>query len=77
MFELMAEEPEAPAGLQMVARRGLAVAPLVACEEVRARVLERRPRREQARRDVERYGEADKPRAAASSSSKSGSSEVP
>lgn len=76
MLELVADEPEPVVRLQVVARRRLAVARRAAGEEVRARVQDGRPRRRDACGEVERYDEAGKAEAAASSSSKSGTSVV-
>ena len=55
VLELVAEEPEVPAGLEVVAgRRLLRVRAVLRGEEVRVDVLQRRPRRDERGRDVER-----------------------
>jgi hypothetical protein len=56
VLELMAEEPEVPARLQVVARRHLAGRRPRAGEEVRVDVQDRRPRRCEAADRVERGG---------------------
>ena len=76
MLELVADEPEVVGGLEVVAWGGLAVAGSSACEEARARVVHRRPGRRDSRREVEGAGERYIARAAASSVSKSGTSEL-
>lgn len=73
--ELVAGQPELPRDLQVVARGGCprpTAEPLG--EEVRSRVLQRRPGRDEACSEEERYDDCDKARAAASSSSTSGTS---
>lgn len=73
--ELVAGQPELPGDLQVVPRgrrAGPAVEPLG--EEVRPCVLQRRPGRDEACGEEERYDDCDKARAAASSSSTSGTS---
>ena len=76
VLELVADEPEAVVRLQVVAGRGLAVARGAAGQEVRPRVQDGRPGRRDAGREVEPYDEGGKAEAAASSSSKSGTSLV-
>ena len=57
VLELVAEEPEAPARLQVVARRRLARSSgRCSARKCEPNVLERRPRREDARERVERGG---------------------
>ncbi len=76
MLELVTDEPEVVLGLKVVARRGLAGNRRRVGQKVRTGVLERGPGREQPRAEVERADERYKARAAASSSSKSGTSAV-
>ena len=77
MLELVPDEPELVAGLEVVAGRGLAVPRRAAGEEVVVRVLDRRPGREDAGGEVKRANPGYKSAAAASNASKSGNSEVP
>jgi hypothetical protein len=77
MLELIAEQPEPVGRLKVVARRGLPVARRAAGEEAVVRMPDRRRGRDNARGEVEGGGERYKARAAASSSSKSGTSDVP
>ena len=76
VLELVAREPEAVAGLQVVARRGLAVPRRAGRQERRERVDDRRLRRDQRRDRVDDAGERYNARAAASSSSNSGTSSL-
>lgn len=74
--ELVAREPELPDRLQMVTgRRGTRKAAKPLGQEVVVGVLQRGPGRNGARAEVEGYDEGDKARAAAISSSRSGTSE--
>ena len=75
MLDLVAEEPEVVARLQVVAGRRLAVALAAAGEEVVADVDDPRDCREQRGREEDRRGERYKACAAAISSSKFGTSE--
>ena len=74
--ELVADEPEVVERLEVVAGCGLAVPGRAAGDELRARVPDGRPRRGDAGSEVERAGERYKARAAASSSSTSGTSSL-
>ena len=67
MLDLVAEEPEPVGGLEMVARGRLAVAGRAAGEEVVVRALDRGPRREDARGEVQAADGCYEARAAASS----------
>ncbi len=75
MPELVPDEPEPVAGLEVIARRRLAVARSAAGEEVRSRVPDRGRGRDDRAGEVEPGGERYKARAAASNASKSGTSE--
>jgi hypothetical protein len=74
--EPVPEEPELVRDLEVVAGGCLAVSRLDQREEVGAAVTERRPRRGCSGGRVERYDEAGNLRAAARSSSTSGTSPV-
>ena len=76
MLELVADEPEPVVRLEVVAGGRLAGPGVAAGEEVRAGVLQRRPGRDDAGAEVERDDEGYKAGAAASSTSKSGTSAV-
>ncbi len=76
MLELIADEPEVVLGLEVVARGRLPRYRGSPREEVRARVLQRGPGRDDTGAEVERADERYKARAAESSSSKSGTSAV-
>jgi hypothetical protein len=72
----VADEPVVVERLQVIARRRVPVARRAAGHEVRARVLDRRPRCHHAAGEVKRGGERYEACAARSSSSKSGNSAV-
>ena len=74
MLELVSDEPELVAGLQVVALGRLPVAGAALGHERRVHVPGTGPRRQETCPEVERAGERYKARAAASSSSKSGTS---
>jgi hypothetical protein len=74
--EPVSDEPELVRDLEVVAGGCLAAARLDQREEVRAALAERGPRRGRAGGRVERYDEAGNLRAAARSSSTSGTSPV-
>src|SRR5262249_49868792 len=76
VLELVADEPEPVVRLQVVAGRGLAVAVGAAREEAAVQLEERRRGRDDAGAEEERDYECGKADAAASSSSKSGTSPV-
>jgi hypothetical protein len=76
VLELVAYEPVVVQRLQVVARRRFSVGRRAAREEVRPGVLERRPRRGCACREVQGGAERYKACAARTSSSKSGTSAV-
>ena len=72
----MPDEPVVVEGLQVIAGRRLAVGGRTSREEVRACIADGRPRRRDARREVERGAERYIACAARTSSSKSGTSAV-
>ena len=76
MLELVADEPEVVLGLEVVAGGRLAGDGCRASEEMRARVLECGPGRDDPGTEIEGADERYKARAAESSSSKSGTSAV-
>ena len=77
VLELVADEPPVIQGLQVIARRRLAVSRGASGEERGARVKDGGPRRRNAGGDVQHACERHIARAAASSTSKFGSSPVP
>src|ERR671931_1328993 len=74
VLDLVPRQPEVVERLEVVARRRLAVAGRAAGHEARSGVPDRGPGGGDAGREVERAGERYEARAAASSSSKSGTS---
>jgi hypothetical protein len=73
--ELVARQPQLPGGLEMIAASRRARPPLEPFrEEVRTRVAQCRPRRNDAGAEQDAYDESDNARAAESSSSRSGTS---
>ena len=74
VLDLVSRQPEVVERLEVVAGRGLAVAGRAAGHESRSSVLDGGPRRGDAAPEVERAGERYEACAAASSSSKSGTS---
>jgi hypothetical protein len=56
VLELVAEQPEVPASLQVVSRRRFAHRRRALREEARPQVFQRRPRREESRDEVELGG---------------------
>ena len=73
-LELVADEPEAVEGLEVVAGRRLAFTVGAVCDEGAPEGADGRPRRDEGSDRVERYDESE--RAASTSSSKSGTSVV-